>query len=125
MDDERLGARGVVGGERLGGGEREDLVHTIAAVVHDIPAPIQVGHAALACCVEDVLVVVDEGVVRGELEPFLHGVQLAHLLGVEHEHAGLQVVVGVFHVEDALVVAHVVAARGVEVAQKVDIVGGG
>ena len=46
---------------------------------------------------------------------------LTHRLGVEHQHAGLEVIVWILHLQHGLRVAHAFAVLHVEVGEEVDV----
>lgn len=67
------------------------------------------------------MVVVDEIGIRGVGKPLLDGVMLTHRLGVEHQHASLEVIVWILHLQHGLRVAHAFAVLHVEIGEEVDV----
>ena len=97
----------------------EEVADTTAAVMHHVPRQVQ--HIAFAVRVEHVLIIVDKGVVRSIGEPLLDGVMLTHRLGVEHQHAGLEVIVWILHLQHGFRVIHTLAMLHVQIAKEIDI----
>ena len=99
----------------------EEVAHTSAAVVYHVPFPWQIQHVTFAVRVEHILVVVDELVIRCVSEPLLDGVMLTHRLGIEYQHASLEVIVGVLHLQHGLRVIHTLTMLYVQIAKEIDI----
>ena len=109
----------------IGGREIEYAIDTTGTVVHHIPRIIQIRDQAFALHVQNILVVVDVSGFGGDFQPFVDGMDLAHTLEVHHQHAGLEVVIRIAHVQ---LLAHVFGSFSVfhiEIADKVDIGHGG
>ena len=100
---------------------REEVTYAATTIVNHIPFPWQIQHVPFAVRVEHVLVVVDEIGIRGVGKPLFDGVMLTHRLGVEHQHAGLEVIVWILHLQHGLRVAHAFAVLHVEIGEEVDV----
>ena len=111
--------------KHVGWSKGKNLIDTAKAVDHDVPAVIEIYDLSLTMRVQDVLIVVDESVVGGELKPFLHRVTRAHGPRVQDEDSGLEIAIGVFHAKDLLGIGEAIATLHINVGDKIDIVRGG
>lgn len=72
-------------------------------------------------CVKHVLIVIDERRIGRIRKPLPDGVALAHGLGVEHQHASLEVIVWILHLQHGLRIIHTLTMLYVQIAKEIDI----
>lgn len=111
--------------KHVGQSKGKNLIDTAKAVDHDVPAVIEVYDLPFAMCVQNVLVVVDKSIIRGELEPFFHRMTRPHCPRVQNEDAGLELTIGILHAKDFLGICETIATLHINVGDKIDIVRGG
>lgn len=89
--------------------------------MHHVPRVVQVRYFPSAFRVKHILVVVDEFRVRGDLQPLVHGMYLAHAVQVHHQHSRLEIPVRITHMQDTIHVVTALAILHIQVAEEVDI----
>lgn len=108
------------------GGESNNLVNTSAApVIHDVPSHINEFDLALGEEVEDVLVEELPIVGGGLREEFGGGELAAEFVKIKKNDASLEVIVGVFELEDVIHVELFVGTAFVIEAGSISIMAGG